>query len=64
MILMKKNNEVLELKMKVLKEVVNAVVNSMENITTPTNRGTRKRRKVKQTPSPAHNDADETDLEH
>ena len=49
-----KRNEVDDLKVKVevLENIVIEVMNRVENITTPTKKGTRKRRRVKQTPSP------------
>ena len=50
-----KGNEVFDLKEKVeaLEETVKELVNKFESITTPTKKGTKKRRKVKQTPSPS-----------
>ena len=60
-------NEVLDLKKKVeqLENLVEELVNRVENITTPTKKGTKKRRRVKQsvTPSPSKKD-DKEDLEH
>ena len=53
-----KGNEVMELKKKVelLEDVVKEVVSRVEGITTPTKEGIKKRRRVRQTPtpSPAH----------
>ena len=61
-----KGNEILDLKIKVevLEHVLNEVVSRVENITTPTKQGTKKRRRVKQmlTPSPAPKG--DGDLEH
>ena len=59
-----KQNEVLDLQIKVevLEAVVNDVVSRVETITTPTKKGTKKRRRVKQTPSPAAHKSD-ADLE-
>ena len=63
-----KNNEILDLKVKVevLEDIMNEVVMRVENITTPTKKGTKKRRRVRQTvtPSPAHKADDELDREH
>ena len=55
------NNEVFDLKVKVeaLEKVVEDVVQRVENNTTPTKKGSKKRRRVKQTPSPAHEAGDE-----
>ena len=49
-----KRNEVSDLKEKVeaLEDIVMEVVNRIESITTPTKKGTKKRRRIKQTPSP------------
>ena len=56
-----KCNEVDDLKVQVevLEHIVNEVVSRVENITTPTKKGTKKRRRVKQTPSPAHRGEDD-----
>ena len=63
-----KNNEILDLKVKVevLEDIMNEVVMRVENITTPTKKGTKKRRRVRQTvtPSPADKADDELDREH
>ena len=49
-----KRNEVGDLKEKVeaLDDIVMEVVNRIGSITTPTKKGTKKRRRIKQTPSP------------
>ena len=41
-------------KVEILEAVVNEVVSRVENITTPTKKETKKRRRVNQTPSPSH----------
>ena len=60
-------NEVLDLKKKVeqLENLVDELVNRVENITTPTKKGTKKRRRVKQSVTHSHSKKDDKeDLEH
>ena len=63
-----KANEVMDLKDKVeaLETIVMELVNRVENIATPTKKGTNKRRRLKQTLTPSPNkkndDIDDTDL--
>ena len=59
-----KRNEVLNLKRKleVLEDVVQKVVSRVETITTPTKKGTKKRRRIKQTPTPSPSHKGEAEL--
>ena len=58
-----KRNEVFDLKVKVeaLEKLVEEVVIRVESNTTPTKKSSKKRRRVRQTPSPAHDAVDDRD---